>query len=314
MTELTSKTSSEENVAETAADIGVIVRELWKEKFLITAVTGVFALCSLLLALWLPNVYTSSVLLAPVDSSSGGLSSMLNRYGGLASLAGISLPEGEASKATLGIEVLKSRQFVSRFIEKHDLLVPLMAARSWDAEKNVLQLDPDLYDLQRSVWVRNVDPPQKPEPSLQEAYEEWNDIFYIFQDRETGYLRLSIDHYSPFMAQQWVTWLVEEVNSVIRDQDVTEAEKSIAYLKEQIAVTSLAELQTTLFELIQTQTETIMLAKVRPEYVFKTVDPAIVPEEQTSPKRALICIAGTILGALLGCVLVLVKMIFRKTN
>jgi uncharacterized protein involved in exopolysaccharide biosynthesis len=296
----------------TAPSLGLIIRALWGARYLIAAITSVFAAASVLLALWLPNVYSSSVLLAPAESSSGGLSSMISRYGGLASLAGISLPEGEATKATLGIEVLKSRSFVTRFIEKHDLLVPLMASSSWDPVQNRLQYDPDIYDSESGEWVRDVSPPHKPKPSMQEAYEEWGDIFYVFQDRETGYIRVSIDHYSPFLAQQWVTWLVEEVNDVIRNQDVVEAEKSIAYLEQQIKTTSLAELQATLFELIQTQTETIMLAQVRPEYVFKTIDPAIVPEEQISPKRALICVAGTILGGFLGCGWVLLRMALRR--
>ena len=58
-------------------------------------------------------------------------------------------------------------------------------------------------------------------------------------------------------------------------REVAEAEKSIEYLKQQVANTSLADLQAMFFELIQSQTETVMLAEVRPEYVFKTIDPAV---------------------------------------
>ena len=39
-----------------------------------------------------------------------------------------------------------------------------------------------------------------------------------------------------------------------------------------------------------------MLAEVRPEYVFKTIDPAVVPEEKSKPSRALICALGYPLG------------------
>jgi LPS O-antigen subunit length determinant protein (WzzB/FepE family) len=61
------------------------------------------------------------------------------------------------------------------------------------------------------------------------------------------------------------------------------------------------------FELIQSQTETIMLANASPEYLFKTLDPAVVPEMKAGPKRALICILGSLLGALLGGLIVLVR-------
>ena len=90
-------------------------------------------------------------------------------------------------------------------------------------------------------------------------------------------------------------------------QDVTEATKSIEYLKQQVANTSLAELQAMFFELIQSQTETVMLAEVRPEYVFKTIDPAVAPEEKSGPNRALICIVGTLLGIVIGSILVLFR-------
>ena len=122
------------------------------------------------------------------------------------------------------------------------------------------------------------------------------------EDKQTGYVTVSIDHQSPVVAAQWVNWLVEDVNAAVKAQDVSEAEKSIEYLKQQVANTSLADLQAMFFELIQSQTETVMLAEVRPEYVFKTIDPAVVPEEKSKPSRALICVLGTLLGGMLGVV------------
>ena len=112
---------------------------------------------------------------------------------------------------------------------------------------------------------------------------------------------MSIDHQSPIVAAQWVNWLVEDVNAAVKAQDVSEAEKSIEYLKQQVANTSLADLQAMFFELIQSQTETVMLAEVRPEYVFKTIDPAVVPEEKSKPSRALICVLGTAVRWDVGC-------------
>jgi LPS O-antigen subunit length determinant protein (WzzB/FepE family) len=61
------------------------------------------------------------------------------------------------------------------------------------------------------------------------------------------------------------------------------------------------------FELIQKQTETIMLAKVRSEYLFKTIDPAIVPEQKAEPKRATICVLGTLFGSMVAVFWVLIS-------
>ena len=94
---------------------------------------------------------------------------------------------------------------------------------------------------------------------------------------------------------------------------MAEAEKSIQYLKQQIANTSLADLQVMFFELIQSQTETVMLAEVRPEYVFKTIDPAVVPELKSKPRRAIICILGTLLGGVIAVGIALIRYFLDQT-
>ena len=77
------------------------------------------------------------------------------------------------------------------------------------------------------------------------------------EDKKTGYVTVALDHASPNVAAQLVTWLVEDVNTAVKGQDVEEAKKSIEYLREQVNNTSLADLQAVFFDLIQSQTETI---------------------------------------------------------
>ena len=113
---------------------------------------------------------------------------------------------------------------------------------------------------------------------------------------------MSLEHRSPVIAAQWVNWLVEDVNAAVKAQDVAEAEKSIEYLREQVSNTSLADLQA-VFDLIQSQTETVMLAEVRQEYVFKTIDPAVALKRKVS-HSTLIFVLGSLLGVMLGIVIV----------
>ena len=297
----------QEHYADDEIDLKELFGVLWEGKLIIAAVTGAAAVIAVIVALAMTNIYRSEALLMPA-SGGDGMGSLAAKYGGLASLAGINLGGGGAGdKTTLAIEVIKSRQFLQSFIEKRDILVPLMAAEGWNRGDDTLEIDDDLYDIETQQWIREVDPPKTPEPSLQEAHEVFTKLVSVSQDKESGFVSLAIEHVSPSVAQQWVTWLVEDVNDIIRQQDVAQAERSIAYLKEQIASTSLADLQAGFFELIQQQTETIMLAKASPEYVFRTVDPAVVPEEKSKPKRALICVLGTMLGGMLGVLIVLIR-------
>ena len=294
-------------------DLRELVRVLWAGKWLIGGITFVATLIAVIVALMLPNIYRAEALLAPNDpEGSGGLSALAAQYGGLASLAGINIASGSTDKTTLGLEILKSRRFISEFIERHGILVPLMAATGWDSETGELIIDSGAYDVATGKWVRAFSPPKKVIPSSQEAYKVFTSVFSVGKDKKSGLVTLAVEHYSPIVAKQWVDWLVDDLNSSIMSQDVTKAEQAIEYLNKQINSTSLAELQNVFFRLIEEQTKTVMLAKVSPEYMFRTLDPAVAPELKAKPKRAFIAVLGMFLGGMVGVIVLVFKNSFAQ--
>ena len=293
-------------------DLRELFHVLWAGKWLIASITFSAAVIAVIVALMLPNIYRAEALLAPNDQKgAGGLSALATQFGGLASLAGIDLSSGSADETVLGLEVLKSIKFISEFIERHDILISLIAVKRWDAEAGQLIIDADDYDTAAKKWVRDVSPPKKTIPSLQEAYEEFTDILSVEQDKNTGFVTIAVEHYSPTVAKQWVDWLVDDLNSSSMLQDVAEAEQAIEYLNEQINSTSVANLQNVFFSLIEEQTRTVMLAQVSEEYLFRTLDPAVEKEKHASPKRALIAVLGLLGGGGIG---VLFVLFWRPTN
>ena len=304
---------SQQSLSPNSDDDGLYLRELlgviWEGKWLIGGITFVSTAIAVVVALVLPNIYRADALLAPNEQDgAAGLSSLAAQYGGLASLAGIDIGSGSNDKTASGLEILKSRKFITEFIERHEILVPLMAAKGWDSETGELVIDSDDYDLVAGKWIRDVRPPKKTIPSLQEAYEEFMDIFTVSQDKKTNFVTVSIEHYSPMIAKEWVDWLVDDLNSTIMLQEIAEAEQAIEYLNEQIDNTSLAQMQNVFFSLIEEQTKTVMLAKVSNEYLLKTLDPAMVPEKKAKPNRALIVVISTMMGFFL----VAIGVLFRS--
>lgn len=299
--------------ADDEIDLKELFMALWAEKIRIIAVTAVFAIGAVAFAIMQPNIYRSEALLAPVQSADSA-SGLASRFGGLASLAGVSLPGSGADKTALAIEYVKSRAFLATFIETHpEVLAELMAVEAWSAGDNTLVFDDEVYDSESGEWVREVDFPYKPKPSLLEAHEVFLEQLSVSQDKETMFVKISFEHLSPFVAAKWVNWLVEGVNEALRAKDIEQAERSIAFLQTEIENTSLAEMRSNLFSMIQVQTETIMLANTSPEYIFKTVDPAVVPEEKVKPKRAWIVVLGAIFGAIIALIFVLLKHFSGKT-
>ncbi|WP_394134988.1 Wzz/FepE/Etk N-terminal domain-containing protein [Shewanella algae] len=290
-------------------DLRELFSVIWQGKWLIAGVTLVFAIASVAIALMLPNIYKSEALLAPAseEQGAGGLAGLASQFGGLASMAGINLSSNNVTdKTQLAIEVLKSRQFIGEFIEKHQILPELMAVDKWNMVDNTLSFDQDVYVQESKTWVRKVNLPFQSKPSLQEAHKEFLKIFTVNKEKENGMVTISVEHQSPYVAKQWVDWLVADINLKMKERDVAEATRSTEFLNKQIELTNVADIRTILYKLVEEQAKTIMFAEVRDEYVFKTIDPAFVPEEKARPKRALICILGTILGGIFSVMIVLI--------
>ena len=187
-----------------------------------------------------------------------------------------------------------------------------MTAESWDMQMSTVVYDNEMYDAQSNKWVREVDAPFKLEPSMQEAYKEFSEILSASTDKETGMVKISIEHVSPYIAQQWVEWLIQDINKNMKQRDVLEALKSTDFLTQQLEQTKIADIRAVLYKLVEEQTKTIMFTKVRDEYVFKTIDAALVPEEKFKPKRALICVLGVLLGGMLSVMVVSIRHYVAK--
>ena len=296
-------------------DLRELFLVLWDGKVWISAITAAAAAISVIVVLSLPNIYESKALLAPKsDGSSGGLSRLAAQYGGLASLAGVNLSGvggGDVSKAALAQEKLKSLSFFTEHLYS-EVLVDLMAVDFWDAATGEVVIDSSAYNQGTSQWVREVSFPRKAKPSAQEAHEAFLKVITLSEDKQSGFVTLSVQHESPVVAKEWAELLIDRINEEIRSEDVGEAEASIAFLEAQREQTSLVSLDEVFAQLIEEQTKTIMLANVSKDYVFDIIDPPVVPELKSKPSRALICVLGTLLGGMLGVVLVLVRHYSRS--
>ncbi|MEH6595073.1 MAG: Wzz/FepE/Etk N-terminal domain-containing protein [Colwellia polaris] len=297
-------------------DLAELWHAIWSGKLLIIAISALFAISSVFYAINQPNIYQATTLLAPTSEQGGasGLSKMAGQFGGLASLAGINLGGGSSNKVSLALEILKSRLFLENFIFEHKLLIPLMAAKDWDSKTNTLVMDDEIYNTSTETWLRDVDAPKKPKPSPWEAFEAFKEILSVERDKENNMVTITIEYFSPEVSTQWLLWLVEDINSTMREQDEVEAQNSIDYLTKKLKETQLADMQTVFYQLIEEQTKTIMLAEVSKEYVLKTIDPANAPEEKAKPRRALIVVLGTMLGGVLSVFIVFIRYFSNESR
>ncbi|SFM41896.1 Wzz/FepE/Etk N-terminal domain-containing protein [Marinobacter zhejiangensis] len=295
-------------------DLRELVSTLWAGKWVIVVMTAVCALAGIAYALSKPNLYTAEAILAPVDSDgNNGLAAMAGQLGGLASLAGVNLGSTGGTKSGIALEVLKSRAFLSDFIERHDLAPALIGTLGWDHATSQWIYDPDLYDVRTGEWQLD-GAGVSTEPTQWDLVKRLREQLRVRDSKDTGIVTVSIRSSSPLNARQWVTWLVADLNMHVRDQDIAESEARVAYLESQLAKTGNTGLQEVFYELIESEMRTAMLANAQSEYVFRIIDPAVVPQEKSDPKRALIAVIGVLLGGMLGVVMVFVRAFTRSVK
>jgi len=308
---------STSNFIEDEIDLRLLFNQLWAGKWWIILITGIFAIGSVFYALSIPDEYKAVALVAPAsETGNGDLSKMAGQFGGLASIAGVSLGGADTDDTAIAMEVMQTWGFVDAFIKKHNLEVPIFASRGWDRVSNQLVVDSELYDTTQKKWVREAPKGKTIEPTSWELYKVFKELIMVSHDDDSGLIKIGFTHHSPEYAQQITQWLIDDINVLQKTQALADAERNISYLEEQINKTQISDMQKVFYALIEEQMKTKMLAEVSNEFVFKKISPALEPEEPEGPRRSIICIGITLLGGFLSILFLLLKsLIFsNKTN
>ena len=293
-------------------DLLEILKSLNQGRWIIVSMTAFFSIIGVIYSLLLPNIYSSQAILAPA-SSSGGISGALKGYGGLASLAGINIPSGSDNKSSQAIKKLSSLSFFENNVLPYIFLPDLMAVKSWNSQDNTLTYDDSIYKESTNTWVQGNSFANKQMPSAQDGFKVFiEEHLSVSEERKTGFVTLEIKHQSPFVASQWAELMINQINAFYSQKDKLESEKSVNYLNQQIAISSLQEVKVAFADLIQEETKKLTLIEAKNSYVFEYVDPPAVMERKSEPWRSFIVILSTLIGGILGMIFVLVKNFVLK--
>ncbi len=256
-------------------------RVLVRYKVMILLIVALSTAAAAFVAFTSEPVYTAKVLLAPATQEKGNrLSSLASQFGGMAALAGIQLGAGGGSTDE-ALAILESRKFIYAFINDENLM-PVLFDELWDEHRGT-------WDVEDEKEI----------PRLGKAFKRFKDMVEISKDKKTGLITYTIEWKDPEQAARWANLLVARLNQHQQAAAISEAQKSIAFLKEELAKTSVVDMRQAIYRLIQAQTESIMLASVRREYALKVIDPAVPPRIRSKPKRKLIIILGLAVGLML---------------
>ena len=262
------------------------------------------ALISILYSLSLTNYYLSESILSIRDNSQA---SSISQYSGAAAMLGVNLPASGENKTMEVIELVQSRKFVEHLLTFENTLPSIMAAERFNGNTNKLIFDLEKYDPSTGTWkMRSDDLPQV--PSYLEVHEVYNkELLKINHDIQTGFIKLSVEHISPFFAKQFLDLIINEANTLLRKKDLELSSQAIDFLESQLSQTSFTEIRKSINTLIESQLETQMMAKIYQDYILETIDPPFVPEKKSKPSRSIIVIVSSVLGTSLAILIVIVR-------
>ncbi len=262
-----------------------IWKVLVKYKLIVIAFTTLTTLGAIFYASTLPTVYKAEVLMTPAKKSAGGGGIGLSGgLGGLANMTGISLGIGSStSEGEQELARLKTRTFLINHIKEKNLKLTLFA---------------DKWNKQEERWIDK-------EPSDREAYELLFDMITTNHDPrdKAGLVTLLIEWENPVNPNKIAAianGLVSSLNFRAKQRAILEAKNSISFLEKELARTNIINSQAILYNLIEQQMGKIMMANVRDEFIFKVMDPAVIPERAEPKPILIIILMGLVAGISFG--------------
>ena len=253
---------------------------VWSGRWLIIAITSLFAVGGVAYALMAQEWWRADVVLAPADKKA--LPGALGQLGGLASLAGVNIGGGGNQEP---LAVLKSKGFAREFITEQDLM---------------------------PVLFKDFKSPDGKAPDIRDAVRIFETVRTISDDKKTGLVTLGVRWKDPETAASWANALVKRLNERLRVEALAESQRNVDFLQKEMAATSVVSLQQSMGRVLEGEMQKLMLARGNEQFAFKVIDPATPPKQRDAPKRALIAIVATLAGGFLGLLAVFLRKAVRE--
>lgn len=265
------------------------ILEGWKT---ITGITVFFTGLAVAYALNAPEIFRAETLLAPAKEEKSDTTSALSQFGGLASLAGISIPSD--SNVEQVVATLNSRKFLRTYIQQNNLLKDLFE---------------EIWDSENQTWlVASKDE----EPTEQLAVAILKGCLSVDQDKQSGLITLSILWKDPEIAATWANDLVKQLNKQLREKAISDSQKRVGYLEQELAKTTLQDMRAVLYKLLESEKQKAMLANVNEDFALEVIDPAVASIYREKPKRKIIVVLGGVCGFFLGIFSVFISQFLKR--
>ena len=289
-------------------DLRELFGALWRGKFLIMlCVVAAIALAALYLRS-AERKYTVRYVFAPVATENAGPN--LGGLGGLASLAGVSLPSSSSGDFLTFKFLLTSEEVAAQILEDEPLAQAIFA-REWDTKNQTYRKPPD---GQYTPYIRAIkklltgqDAKDYTPPNAARLSAWLSGAFSSSEERDTGFLTLSAETAEPHLMIRVMAKATEETDRLLKERYISSAEQTMGFYQQQLAKARAREHREALAKLIAQEDQKLMLASKGTYFVAAPLTEPSVSLNPTSPKASLVLALSVVLGGFFGAVLVLIR-------
>jgi uncharacterized protein involved in exopolysaccharide biosynthesis len=325
-------------------DFGAFFKIIWKEKFWVVIITVFITILGLLYAFSLREEFVSSGKILPeYQSKAGGL----GQFAGLASLAGVDIGSaatggGDAVRPDLYPDVLKSTPF---FLDLFQIKVKtkenkeMLFSQFYDQYVLDNKIKDENKKLKFPTSNQYIAISYQTENNLKDLRERINASI----DKKTGLLTVTVKMPDPVVATLITRYSMDYLTNYITNYRTEKAKKDLDFLAERLDAAKgkyynnqakkaqySDQFQQSMMKL---QSADLQRERIESEYkisssfynnllqkyeeaklkiqqetpVLKVLEPPVVPNKKSEPKKAIIAIISTFLGGIIGIIFALLR-------
>lgn len=294
-------------------DLRELFVTLWKGKWFITfCVLLAIALGSLYLR-YADKKYTVTYIFKPVSSEDA--TPNFSGLGGLASLAGVSLPSSSSGDFTAFKMLLKSEEVATLMMDDTQFIREIFASE-WNGSARAFERPPPgpLTPLKAVIKFVLLGEGETayiaPNPA---RVANWmSNAFVTSVDRDTGYLTFSSETTKPELSLKIISRAASLTDQLLKERFIRSAEKTMTFYQQKLAAARAREHREALAKLIAQEDQKLMLASKGSYFVAEPLTTPSVSLYPTSPKSSLILALSVVLGGFFGAALVLIRKALKS--
>lgn len=301
------------NLNEDEIDLKELFLTIWSGRYFIVMAVAVGIILAAVYLHGAERKYTVSYTFQPVaeDNNSPNFSGL----GGLASLAGVSLPSAASGDFQTFKILLQSEETAEQLMANTELVKQVFATEWSDETKSFVppqaSLKANLVQSLKTLLTGTEGASYTP-PNPARLADWLSEEFSAADDRDTGFLKLTSETAEPQLVIDIMAATTSITDTILKDRYLASSRRSVEFYQNKISAARSRESREALAQLIAQEQQKLMLASNGSFFVAEPLTRPSVSLHPTSPKSSLVLALSVVLGGFIGSALVLIRKALKN--